>query len=65
MTRPGALCDFNWRALGVVAAELVVQDYVKQGLMHVDATIVLDKSELAEAIHKETHAGARGADHFS
>jgi hypothetical protein len=43
---------------------LIKKDYIKQRLIHLDATVVIDKSQFAKAIHKKAHAGARGADHF-
>src|SRR5580692_10518282 len=32
--------------------------------MHLDATVVFNKAELAEAIHEEAHPRSGGADHF-
>jgi hypothetical protein len=32
--------------------------------MNPDATVVLDKTELAKAIHEEAYAGPGGPDHF-
>jgi hypothetical protein len=34
---------------------LVVQDNIEEGAVHVDATVVLHEAELPELIHEETH----------
>ena len=61
---PGALCDYDGRPFRVRAAELIVQHDVKQGFVDTNASVVVDESKLAKAVHKEADAGARGADHL-
>jgi hypothetical protein len=58
-----ALPGSDGRPFGVVADELVVQDYVEQRLVNVNSSVVIDISELAEAVHEEAYARPRGADH--
>ncbi len=60
----GALGDLDGWALGVMAAELVVEYDVEEGFVDADAAVVLDEAELAKAVHEEADAGAGGADHF-
>ena len=48
----------------VIIWQSIVQDHIQQGLMDQDATVVLDKTEFAKAIHEEADAGPRGADHL-
>src|ERR1700722_14092834 len=42
-----------------------VQNHIQQRLVHLDATVIFDKTELAKAIHEETDPGSSGSDHFS
>jgi hypothetical protein len=60
----GVFCNLDGWALGVMAAELVVEDDVEQGFVDADAAVVLDETELAKAIHEEADARASGAYHF-
>ena len=41
----------------------VVQNYIEQRFANPDTAVVLNKAELAEAIHEEADAGSGGADH--
>ena len=50
--------------LGVVFGLLVEKNHIKQRLVHLDAAVVIDIAERTEAIHEETDAGPRGADHL-
>lgn len=63
--RPNRILDFLafvfWLPLDL---RLVVQYRIQQRVMDFDLTIVTDKSEFAEFIHEETHAGSCRADHF-
>jgi hypothetical protein len=34
---------------------LVVENDIKEGAVHVDATVILQEAELPESIHEETH----------
>src|SRR5437867_9409892 len=43
---------------------LVVEDDIEEGTVHVQPAVVVDESQFAELIHEETDAGARGADHL-
>ena len=44
--------------------QLVEQDYIEQRLVHLDAAVVIDKAELAKAIHKEADPRPGSADHL-
>jgi len=47
------------------AVALVVEDNGEQRVVDVDfAAVVVDEAELAEFVHEEIYAGARGAYHF-
>jgi hypothetical protein len=41
----------------------VVQNYIEQRFANPDTAVVLNKAELAEAVHEEADAGSGGADH--
>ena len=41
-----------------------MEDDVEERAVHGQATVVVDKTQLAELVHEETHAGPRRADHF-
>ena len=41
-----------------------MQNHIEQRLVNPDAAVVLNKAELAKAIHEEADAGPGGADHF-
>jgi hypothetical protein len=41
-----------------------VQDDIEEGAMNVQAAIVLNEAQLPKLVHKETHPGPRGPDHF-
>ncbi len=57
--------DFlNLRAIGLVVGKTVVEDNVEQGLVDVDAAVVVDEAHFAEAIHEEADARAGSADHL-
>ncbi len=43
--------------------QLVEQDHIEQRLVHLDAAVVINKAELAKAVHKEANTGSCGADH--
>jgi len=42
---------------------LIVKNHVEKGPVDVDAAVVIDKAELAKAIHEETHPGSSRSDH--
>src|SRR5437879_13393441 len=42
---------------------LLVQDDAQQRAVDFDAAVVINEAQSSELVHKETHAGARGADH--
>ena len=44
--------------------QLIEQDHIEQGLVNLDAAVVADKAKFAEAIHEETDARSRGANHL-
>jgi hypothetical protein len=44
--------------------QLIEQDHIEQRLVYLDAAVVIDKAELAKAIHEEADAGPRSADHL-
>jgi hypothetical protein len=41
----------------------VVKNYIEQRFSNPDAAVVLNKAELAKAVHEEADTGSRGADH--
>src|SRR3979411_670543 len=43
---------------------LLVQNHVQQGFMDFDFSVVFDQTQLAELVHKKTHAGSGRADHL-
>ena len=42
----------------------VVQNHIEQRFMNPDAAVILNKAELAKAIHEEANTRPGGADHF-
>lgn len=42
-----------------------MQDYIKQGTVHAQPSVVFNEAEPPKLIEKETDARPRGADHFS
>jgi DNA topoisomerase I len=64
---PAGNCSRNGnkrRFLRVVLGQLIEQHHIEQRLIHLDAAVVIDKAQLAKAIHKEADTGPRGADHL-
>jgi hypothetical protein len=47
----------------ILLSEVVVQNHVEQRFMNPDPLVVLDKAQLAEAIHEEADTRPGGADH--
>jgi hypothetical protein len=43
---------------------LVEQDHVQQGIMDLDFSVVLDKTQFAEFVHEKAHARPGRANHF-
>ena len=43
----------NGRVLRVMLGRLIVKNHVEKGLVNMDAAVVIDKAELAKAIHEE------------
>ena len=43
---------------------LVEQDYVQQGIMDLDFSVVFDKTQFAEFVHEKAHARSGRADHL-
>jgi len=41
-----------------------MQNYIQQGSVNPDATVVFDKAELTEPVHEEAHSGPCCSDHF-
>jgi hypothetical protein len=64
---PGQDREFGgWERAQEATAALVVEDHGKQRVVDVDfAAVVVDEAELAEFVHEEIYAGARGTYHFS
>jgi hypothetical protein len=52
----------NGGFLRVVVRQLIEQDHIQQRLMHLDAAVITDKSELAKTVHKEADTRPGGAD---
>jgi hypothetical protein len=44
---------------------LVVENGIEEGTVHVQSLVVVNEAPLPELIRKETDAGARGADHLN
>jgi hypothetical protein len=44
--------------------QLIEQNHIEQRLVHLDAAVVIDKAELAKAVHDESDAGSRRSDHL-
>ena len=44
--------------------KLIVEGDIEEGAVHGQATVVLNKAQLAELVHEETHARPRSADHL-
>ena len=55
---------FQGWPLRVVAGELIEENHIEQGLVHLDAAVITDQAESAKAIHEEADARARGSDHL-
>jgi hypothetical protein len=43
---------------------LVEQDYVQQGIMDLDFSVVFDKTQFAEFVHEKAHARSGRANHL-
>ena len=43
---------------------LVEQDYVQQGIMDLDFSVVFDKTQFAEFVHEKAHPRSDRADHL-
>ena len=41
-----------------------MQDHVQQGIMDLELSVVLDKTQFAEFVHEKAHARSGRADHF-
>ena len=41
-----------------------MEDDIEEGTVHVQPVVVMNEAQLAEPIHEEADAGARGADHL-
>ena len=48
----------------VIVGCVVVEDHIKQGPVHVDAAVVINKPKLTKAIHEEVDSGSCGANHL-
>src|ERR1043166_3737358 len=51
-----------WRAH---SAWLIGQKHTHQGIMHFQATVVIDETQLTELVHEVAHARPGRADHLS
>ena len=49
---------------GVVIRQLIVEDHVQQRLVHPNPAVVINETQLAEAIHKKAYTRSRGAYHL-
>lgn len=45
------------------SGNLVVEDDIEEGAVHVQPVVVLNEAQFPEFIHEEADAGSRGADH--
>jgi hypothetical protein len=43
---------------------LVVQNYIQQGIMDFQFSVVFDKTQFAEFVHEKAHPRSGGADHL-
>jgi hypothetical protein len=41
-----------------------VEDDIHEGTVNLQATVVVNEAQFAKLVHKETHPGPRGPDHF-
>src|ERR1700685_293689 len=53
----------NGRFLGILLGWLIVKNHVEKRLIDLDAAVVIDKAELAKAIHEEADPGSSGSNH--
>lgn len=51
------------RFLRIMLGRLIVKNHVEKGFVDVDAAVVIDKAELAKAIHEEANPGSSGPNH--
>src|ERR1700688_4483212 len=49
--------------LHIMFGRLIVKNHVEKGFVDVDAAVVIDKAELAKAIHEEADPGSSGPNH--
>src|SRR5680860_140576 len=47
------------------SGNLILEDDIEEGAVHVQPAVVLNEAQVAELVQKETDAGARRADHLS
>src|SRR6266496_1299917 len=55
------VCDRHHRYFAATGGSSVVQHDVQQSAANFQAPVIVNEAQLAESIHKETDAGARGA----
>ena len=53
------------RFLRIMLGRLIVKNHVEKGLVDVDAAVVIDKAELAKAIHEEADPRSSRSNHVS
>lgn len=53
-----------WVAGAVSRGRSIVQDHSQQGVVDLEAAVVVDEPEPPELVHEEVHARAGGADHL-
>ena len=51
------------RFLRIMLGRLIVKNHVEKGLVDVDGAVVIDKAQLAKAIHEETDPGSSRSNH--
>jgi hypothetical protein len=51
------------RFLRIMFGRLIVKNHVEKGFVDVDATVVIDKAQLAKAIHEEADPGSSRSNH--